>query len=190
MEIVKVVGREILDSRGNPTVEADVYLADGSMGRAAVPSGASTGEHEAVELRDGDKIALPRQGHAQGGRATSTSEIAPALLGMDAERAGRRSIAQMIALDGTPNKGRWAPTRFWRFRWRRRAPRRCRTSTPLYRYLGGVNACLLPVPMMNILNGGAHADNSVDLQEFMIAPVRRGRSSPKRCAWAPKSSTR
>jgi enolase len=168
MEIVKVIGREILDSRGNPTVEADVYLADGSIGRAAVPSGASTGEHEAVELRDGDKGRYL-------GKGTLTAvnnildEIAPAIAGMDA--AEQSAIDhKMIELDGTPNKGRLGANAILAVSMAAARAEANSQGTPLYRYLGGVQANLLPTPMMNILNGGAHADNSVDPQEFMIIP--------------------
>jgi enolase len=168
MEVTRVVGREILDSRGNPTVEADVFLADGSMGRAAVPSGASTGEHEAVELRDGDK-------HRYQGKGTLTAvrniaeQIAPSLIGMDAER--QSSIDRhMVALDGTPNKERLGANAILAVSMAVARASAASQRTPLYRYLGGVSACLLPVPQMNILNGGAHADNSVDPQEFMIVP--------------------
>ena len=168
MEIIKIIGREILDSRGNPTVEADVWLADGAIGRAAVPSGASTGEHEAVELRDGDKArylgkgTLKAVGHING-------EIAEALDGMEAtcqEEIDRK----MIALDGTPNKGRLGANAILAVSMATARAAAQSVDTPLYRYLGGVAASILPVPMMNILNGGAHADNSVDPQEFMVAP--------------------
>ncbi len=166
--IVKVVGREILDSRGNPTVEADVHLADGSMGRAAVPSGASTGEHEAVELRDGDKSrylgkgALKAAGHING-------EIAKAVVGKDATAQAAIDRA-MIDLDGTPNKGRLGANAILAVSMATARAAAAAEKTPLYRYLGGAGANTLPVPMMNIINGGAHADNSVDVQEFMIAP--------------------
>jgi enolase len=166
--IVKIIGREILDSRGNPTVEADVYLADGSMGRAAVPSGASTGEHEAVELRDGDKArylgkgTLKAVGHVN-------SEIAAALHGKDASQQSEIDRI-MIALDGTPNKGRLGANAILAVSMAAARAAAAAQRTPLYRYLGGVSASILPVPMMNILNGGAHADNSVDVQEFMIIP--------------------
>jgi len=168
MEIIKIIGREILDSRGNPTVEADVWLADGAIGRAAVPSGASTGEHEAVELRDGDKArylgkgTVKAVGHING-------EIAEALDGMEAtcqEEIDRK----MIALDGTPNKGRLGANAILAVSMATARAAAQSVDTPLYRYLGGVAASILPVPMMNILNGGAHADNSVDPQEFMVAP--------------------
>ena len=168
MEITKIAGREILDSRGNPTVEADVYLADGSMGRAAVPSGASTGEHEAVELRDGDKSRYLGKGTRIAVENIAT-HIAPALLGADAER--QSSIDHlMLSLDGTPNKSKLGANAILAVSMATARAAAASQQTPLYRYLGGVNACLLPVPMMNILNGGAHADNSVDPQEFMIVP--------------------
>src|SRR5258707_14037136 len=168
MEIVKVIGREILDSRGNPTVEADVYLADGSMGRAAVPSGASTGEHEAVELRDGDKARYLGKGSLN---AVShiNGEIATALHGMDATQQGEIDGA-MIKLDGTPNKGRLGANAILAVSMAAARAASVAQRTPLYRYLGGAGANTLPVPMMNIINGGAHADNSVDVQEFMISP--------------------
>ena len=166
--IAKVVGREILDSRGNPTVEADVYLTDGSMGRAAVPSGASTGEHEAVELRDGDKArylgkgTMKAAGHVNG-------EIAAALHGKDAlQQAAIDSI--LMALDGTPNKSRLGANAILAASLATARAAAHSQRAPLYRYLGGVGASILPVPMMNIINGGAHADNSVDLQEFMVVP--------------------
>jgi enolase len=167
-EIVKVFGREILDSRGNPTVEADVWLADGNMGRAAVPSGASTGEHEAVELRDGNKARYLGKG-TQNAVRNINDEISTALRGLKSFR--QAEIDQiMIELDGTPNKGRLGANAILAVSMAAtRAAARSRGMS-LYRYLGGVSASLLPVPMMNILNGGAHADNSVDVQEFMIAP--------------------
>jgi enolase len=166
--IVKVIGREILDSRGNPTVEADVFLADGNMGRAAVPSGASTGEHEAVELRDGDKSRYLGKGTVKA-VAHINGEIAAALHGKDATQQSELDAA-MIALDGTPNKGRLGANAILAVSMAAARAAAASGHMPLYRYLGGVSARLLPVPMMNILNGGAHADNSVDLQEFMIAP--------------------
>jgi enolase len=167
-EIVKVVGREILDSRGNPTVEADVILADGSLGRAAVPSGASTGEHEAVELRDGDKKRYLGKG-TKTAAENVTKLIGPAVKGMDATRQADVD-RKMIKLDGTPNKGKLGANAILAVSMATARAAAQSQMTPLYRYLGGVGACLLPVPMMNILNGGAHADNSVDPQEFMIAP--------------------
>jgi enolase len=168
MEIVEIVGREILDSRGNPTVEADVFLSDGCMGRAAVPSGASTGEHEAVELRDGDKARYLGKG-TQKAVEHIAKEIEPALLGMiafDQSGIDRR----MIELDGTPNKGRLGANAILAVSMATARAAAESQGAPLYRYLGGVAANLLPVPMMNILNGGAHADNCVDPQEFMIVP--------------------
>src|SRR5436190_2352337 len=168
MEIVKVVGREILDSRGNPTVEADVYLADGSMGRAAVPSGASTGEHEAVELRDGDTGRYLGKGTRKAAE-NITAELGPDLQGMDASEQGAID-RKMIEIDGTPNQGRLGANAILAVSMAVARAEASSQNTPLYRYLGGVQANLLPVPMMNILNGGAHADNSVDPQEFMISP--------------------
>jgi enolase len=168
MEIVKIIGREILDSRGNPTVEADVCLADGCMGRAAVPSGASTGEHEAVELRDGDKARYLGKG-ALKAVENIRGEIAGELTGMDAARQ-EEIDRKMIALDGTPNKGRLGANAILAVSMAAARASAQSEDTPLYRYLGGVAASVLPVPMMNILNGGAHADNSVDVQEFMVAP--------------------
>jgi len=167
-EIIKVIGREILDSRGNPTVEADVHLSDGSIGRAASPSGASTGEHEAVELRDGDKSRYLGKGTRTAVNNINT-EIVEALLGYDAERQADID-RKMIELDGTPNKGRLGANAILAVSMATARAAAQSQMTPLYRYLGGVGACVLPVPMMNILNGGAHADNSVDPQEFMIAP--------------------
>ena len=168
MEIVKVLGREILDSRGNPTVEADVLLADGTLGRAAVPSGASTGEHEAVELRDND----PKRYLGKGTRKAVTNilkKIAPAIVGMQADQQSAIDHT-MIALDGTPNKAKLGANAILAVSMATARAAAQSEMTPLYRYLGGVGANLLPVPLMNILNGGAHADNSVDPQEFMIAP--------------------
>jgi len=166
--IVKIIGREILDSRGNPTVEADVYLANGSKGRAAVPSGASTGEQEAVELRDGDKSRYLGKGTL---KAVShiNGEIASALQGKDAWQQAAIDHA-MIELDGTANKGRLGANAILAVSMAVARAAASAQHTPLYRYLGGAGAVTLPVPMMNIINGGAHADNSVDVQEFMIAP--------------------
>jgi enolase len=168
MEIVKVVGREILDSRGNPTVEADVYLADGSMGRAAVPSGASTGEHEAVELRDGDAKRYLGKGTLKAVKNIN-SRIAKDLVGADAfDQTGVDRA--MLAMDGTANKGKLGANAILAVSMATARAAASSQMTPLYRYLGGVSASVLPVPMMNVLNGGAHADNSVDPQEFMIVP--------------------
>ena len=157
-----------MDSRGNPTVEADVHLADGSMGRAAVPSGASTGEHEAVELRDGDKSRYLGKGTCTAAKNIG-EYLAPALTGIDAQRQAAID-SHMIALDGTPNKGRIGANAILAVSMAVARAAAASAQAPLYRYLGGVAACLLPVPMLNILNGGAHADNSVDPQEFMIVP--------------------
>ncbi len=174
-EIVKVLGREILDSRGNPTVEADVWLADGSVGRAAVPSGASTGEHEAVELRDGDKGRYLGKG-TQKAVKNINDQIAKALKGQDATRQAELDAA-MIKLDGTANKGKLGANAILAVSMAAARAAAAARGLPLYRYLGGVGAHVLPVPMMNILNGGAHADNSVDVQEFMIAPYGVARFS-------------
>ena len=167
--IVDVHARQILDSRGNPTVEVDVTLEDGSMGRAAVPSGASTGVHEAVELRDGDKSRWGGKGVSKAVRAAN-GEIAEAVVGMDAEdQAGLDG--EMIALDGTENKGRLGANAILGVSLATAKAAADALGLPLYRYVGGVDANLLPVPMMNILNGGAHADNKLDFQEFMVMPV-------------------
>jgi enolase len=168
MEIVKIVGREILDSRGNPTVEADVHLADGTVGRAAVPSGASTGEHEAVELRDGDANRYLGKGTEKAVK-NIIKKIAPEIMGMEAEEQAAIDH-KMIELDGTPNKAKLGANAILAVSMASARAAAQSLVTPLYRYLGGVSANLLPVPQMNILNGGAHADNSVDPQEFMIVP--------------------
>jgi enolase len=168
MEIVKVVGREILDSRGNPTVEADVYLIDGSMGRAAVPSGASTGEHEAVELRDGDAKRYLGKGVQKAVKNINT-RIAKEIEGHNAfDQQGVDGA--MNKLDGSANKAKLGANAILAVSMATARAAADSQGAPLYRYLGGVNACTLPVPMMNIINGGAHADNSVDMQEFMIVP--------------------
>ncbi|NJD57602.1 MAG: phosphopyruvate hydratase, partial [Nitrospirae bacterium] len=167
-EIVKVIGREILDSRGNPTVEADVILDDGSMGRAAVPSGASTGVHEAVELRDGDKKRYLGKGTRKAALHVN-KEIARAIAGMEASCQEEIDL-KMIKLDGTKNKGRLGANAILAVSMAVARAAAQSQRTPLYRYLGGVSASVLPVPMMNILNGGAHSDNSVDFQEFMVSP--------------------
>jgi enolase len=166
--IINITGIEILDSRGNPTVEADVFLADGSMGRAAVPSGASTGEHEAVELRDGDKERYGGKG-VRNAVGHINQEIAAALKGHDATLQAKLD-GIMKDLDGTPNKSRLGANAILAVSLAVARAAAAAQRAPLYRYLGGVGASLLPVPMMNILNGGAHADNSVDIQEFMIVP--------------------
>src|SRR5450631_131177 len=167
--IADIRGRQVLDSRGNPTVEAEVFLNGGASARAIVPSGASTGEHEAVELRDGDKSQYLGKGVLKA-VANVNGEIAESLNGVDA--ADQRSVdARMIDLDGTPNKGRLGANAILAVSMAaaRASARAC--ELPLYRYLGGAAASVLPVPMMNILNGGAHADNNVDFQEFMVMPV-------------------
>jgi enolase len=167
--ISEIYGRQVLDSRGNPTVEAEVHLAGGARARAIVPSGASTGEHEAVELRDGDAQRYLGRGVLKAVENVN-GEISEALGGMDA--ADQRAIdAKMIELDGTPNKGRLGANAILAVSMA--AARACANAfeLPLYRYLGGAGASTLPVPMMNILNGGAHADNNVDFQEFMVMPV-------------------
>ncbi len=172
-KIERVNGREILDSRGNPTVEADVHLEGGAVGRAAVPSGASTGEHEAIELRDADKSrylgkgVLKAVGHING-------EIAKAVAGMDAEDQGALDQA-MIQADGTPNKSKFGANAILAVSMAAARAAAAQLGLPLYKYLARYSddrsACTLPVPMMNILNGGAHADNSVDVQEFMVMPL-------------------
>ena len=167
-KIVKVVGREILDSRGNPTVEADVFLDDGVMGRAAVPSGASTGIHEAIELRDGEKTRYQGKGTRKAVQHVNT-EIAGGIAGMDAANQQEVDL-KMIALDGTSNKSRFGANAILAVSMALARAAAQSQNTPLYRYLGGVSATLLPVPMMNIMNGGVHADSSVDFQEFMIIP--------------------
>jgi enolase len=161
--------REILDSRGNPTVEVEVLLSDGQIGRAAVPSGASTGEHEAVELRDGDKGRYLGKGVQKAVDAV-IDQIAPALIGFDA--TDQRSIDQaMIDLDGTPNKAKLGANAILGVSLAVANAAAASADLPLYKYLGGPNAHVLPVPLMNILNGGSHADSDVDIQEFMIVPI-------------------
>jgi len=167
--ISDIHAREVLDSRGNPTVEAEVTLADGSRGRAIVPSGASTGEHEAVELRDQDQNRFLARGVLKAVESVN-GEIAEALANLDA--ADQRALDQkMIELDGTENKGRLGANAVLAVSMAAARASAAAVSLPLYRYLGGAGANLLPVPMMNILNGGAHADNNVDFQEFMVMPV-------------------
>ena len=184
--IAQVLGREILDSRGNPTVEVDVILADGTLGRAAVPSGASTGAYEAVELRDGDKTRYLGKRRQQGRR----------------ERQRRAGQGRRRPRPGRPGRARSGDDRRRRHREqsearRQRDPRRLLAAAkaaaaahglPLYRYLGGTNARVLPVPMANIINGGKHADNNIDFQEFMVMPLGAKRS-PRASGWSPRSST-
>jgi enolase len=167
--IIDIHARQILDSRGNPTVEVDVLLEDGSFGRAAVPSGASTGAHEAVEKRDGDKSRWLGKGVEAAVEAVN-SEIAEAVLGLDAEDQADLDYA-MIDLDGTENKGRIGANAILGVSLAAAKAAADARGLPLYRYVGGVNAHVLPVPMMNIINGGEHADNPIDFQEFMIVPV-------------------
>ena len=167
--IVDVHARQILDSRGNPTVEVDVTLEDGSMGRAAVPSGASTGAHEAVELRDGDKNRWGGKGVSKAVEAAN-GEIAEGIVGLEAEDQVELDRA-MIALDGTENKSRLGANAILGISLATAKAAADAVGLPLYRYVGGVDACVLPVPMMNILNGGVHADNGIDFQEFMVMPV-------------------
>jgi len=167
--IIDIIGREILDSRGNPTVEVDVVLEDGALGRAAVPSGASTGAHEAVELRDGDKARYLGKGVTKAVSAVN-GEIFEALSGLDVEQ--QTQIDQiMIELDGTPNKSRLGANAILGVSLACAKAAANSLDMPLYRYVGGTSARLLPVPMMNIINGGVHADNPIDFQEFMILPV-------------------
>jgi enolase len=167
--IVDIIGREILDSRGNPTVEVDVILENGALGRAAVPSGASTGAHEAVELRDGDKKRYGGKGVRKAVDAVN-GEIFDAIGGMEAEQQAKIDET-MITLDGTPNKGRLGANAILGVSLAVAKAAAIANNSPLYRYVGGTSARTLPVPMMNIINGGAHADNPIDFQEFMIVPV-------------------
>ena len=167
--IVDIVGREILDSRGNPTVECDVLLESGVMGRAAVPSGASTGSREAIELRDGDKNRYLGKGVLKAVEHINT-EIAEAVLGLDASEQSFLDKT-LIDLDGTDNKGRLGANAMLAVSMAVARAAAEESGLPLYRYFGGMNACQLPVPMMNVINGGAHANNNLDLQEFMIIPV-------------------
>ena len=170
--IIDIIGREILDSRGNPTVEVDVILEDGTMGRAAVPSGASTGAHEAVEKRDGDKARYLGKGVLEAVAAVN-GEIAEELVGMDVTEQMAIDRA-MIELDGTANKGRLGANAILGVSLAAAKAAADFTMQPLYRYVGGTSARVLPVPMMNIINGGEHADNPIDIQEFMIMPVSAG----------------
>src|SRR6185437_7365142 len=167
--ILDIYAREVLDSRGNPTVEVEVYTESGAFGRAAVPSGASTGEFEAVELRDGDKSRYLGKGTLKAVKNVNEA-ISPAVTGLDA--ADQTLVDRtMLKLDGTNNKGKLGANAILAVSMAVARAQAASEMTPLYRYLGGVNARVLPVPMMNVINGGAHADNSVDLQEFMIAPI-------------------
>ncbi len=167
--IIDIYARQIMDSRGNPTVEVDVMLEDGSFGRAAVPSGASTGAHEAVELRDGDKKIFMGKGVTKAVEAVN-GELSELLIGLDAEDQREIDLA-MIEADGTPNKGRIGANAILGVSLATAKAAADARGLPLYRYVGGVAAHVLPVPMMNIINGGEHADNPIDFQEFMIMPV-------------------
>ncbi|SFI12640.1 enolase [Bosea sp. OK403] len=167
--IIDIIGRQILDSRGNPTVEVDVVLEDGSMGRAAVPSGASTGAHEAVELRDGDKSRYLGKGVLKAVEAVNVA-IAEQLVAMDAEDQVAIDAA-MIELDGTPNKSKLGANAILGVSLAVAKAAAEASGLALYRYVGGTQARVLPVPMMNIVNGGAHADNPIDFQEFMVMPI-------------------
>ena len=184
--IVDIIGREILDSRGNPTVEVDVILDDGSIGRAAVPSGASTGAHEAVELRDGDKSRYLGKGVLMAVDAVN-DEIYDALRGLEAEDQ-RRVDDALLQLDGTENKSRLGANSILGTSLAVAKAAAITSGLPLHRYIGGANARVMPVPMMNIINGGEHADNPIDIQEFMIMPVAPA-TSAKPSAWARKYST-
>ena len=167
--IIDIHAREILDSRGNPTVEVDVVLEDGTLGRAAVPSGASTGVHEAVEKRDGDKARYMGKGVLEAVEAVN-GEIAESLVGYEATEQAAID-ATMRELDGTENKGRLGANAILGVSLATAKAAAEYTGQPLYRYVGGTSARVLPVPMMNIINGGEHADNPIDIQEFMIMPV-------------------
>src|SRR5204863_4927164 len=167
--ISEIFARQILDSRGNPTVEVDVLTDEGALGRAAVPSGASTGAHEAVELRDGNKKKFLGKGVLKA-VANVNELIAPKITGYDvADQTGIDEL--MIQLDGTPNKGKLGANAILAVSMAAAKAAAEEASLPLYRYVGGTNAKTLPIPMMNILNGGAHADNKIDFQEFMVMPV-------------------
>src|SRR5437870_10056404 len=167
--IVDIIGREILDSRGNPTVEVDVVLEDGSRGRAGVPSGASTGAHEAIELRDGDKARYLGKGVRKAVDAVN-GEIFDAVGGMDAE-AQVKIDETLIALDGTPNKSRLGANAVLGVSLAVAKAAAAAHDAPLYRYVGGTSARMLPVPMMNVVNGGVHADSPIDFQDFIIMPI-------------------
>src|SRR5215469_11402836 len=168
-QIELILGREVLDSRGNPTVEADVILESGARGRSIVPSGASTGEHEALELRDGDKNRYLGKGVSKA-VSNVNSVIAPALTGQDATLQSHIDQV-MLSMDGTKNKSKLGANAMLGVSMAIARAAAQAHGLPLYRYIGGVKASVLPVPMMNVVNGGAHADNNVDLQEFMIMPI-------------------
>src|SRR5512146_1961972 len=174
-EIINVNAREILDSRGNPTVEVEVAVATGDVGRAAVPSGASTGEHEAIELRDGDKGRYLGKG-VRKAVANVVDVIAPAIVGMDASDQASLD-ARMVEVDGTPNKAKLGANAILGVSLAAAKAAASAHGLPLYRYLGGSNARVLPIPMANIINGGKHADNKIDFQEFMVMPIGAQRFS-------------
>ncbi|MBU0468858.1 MAG: phosphopyruvate hydratase, partial [Candidatus Omnitrophica bacterium] len=167
-KIAKIKGRQVFDSRGNPTVEVDAVLESGIMGRAIVPSGASTGEHEAVELRDGDKSKYMGKGVLKAVENVNKA-IAQTIVGMDSDFAAVDKV--LISLDGTDNKGKLGANAILGASMAVAKAAALEQKVPLYRYLGGADACILPVPLMNIVNGGCHADNNLDIQEFMIAPL-------------------
>jgi len=167
-KIKKVVAREILDSRGNPTVEVDILLDNGVLGRAAVPSGASTGEKEALELRDGDKSRYMGKGVLKAVKNVNEI-IAPKIKGVMPNFA--KIDKQLMTLTGLKTSPSSAPMPYWAFPWPLQRLPPCQKKQPLYKYLGGAKAKVLPIPLMNILNGGLHADNNLDIQEFMIAPI-------------------
>jgi len=172
-KIAAVRAREILDSRGNPTIEVDVRLSDGALGRAAVPSGASTGAHEALELRDGDPARFGGKG-VQHAVSNVNTRMAPEIIGREAmNQAGLDHT--LIDLDGTPNKNRLGANAILGVSLAAAKAAAASLGVPLYRHLGGERARVLPVPLMNVINGGVHADNPLDFQEFMLAPVRPGR---------------
>ena len=186
--IADIIAREILDSRGNPTVEVEVVLESGAVGRAGVPSGASTGAHEAVELRDGDKSRYGGKGVLKAVAQCRGRDLRRAL--RHGRRPSRSSIDEtMIELDGTPNKARLGANAILAVSLAVAKAAAADLGLPLYRYVGGVFARTLPVPMMNIINGGKHADNPIDIQEFMIMPVGAGTVGRRRCASAPRCST-
>lgn len=187
MRIAKITGREILDSRGNPTIEADVYLEGGAVGTAGVPSGASTGEHEAWELRDGDMTRYQGKGVTKA-VDNIRNIIAPALIGLEATEQ-TTADALMRSLDGTFNKAKLGANAVLGVSLALAKAAAAQLRQPLYRYLGGPNAKVLPVPMMNIINGGAHSDAPIDFQEFMIVPAGAPPSG-KRCATERKFSMR
>ena len=186
MHIVDIRAFEALDSRGNPTLEVEVALSDGACGVALVPSGASTGIREACERRDGDPRRFHGRGVLDAARSVNT-EVRDVLRDMRADRQADLDQA-MIALDGTPDKSRLGANAILACRWPRRAAA-ASLKLPLWRYLGGSQACVMPVPMINVLNGGAHADNPLDFRNSWCCRWARP-ASPRRCAWAPKCSMR